>query len=144
MTKSYWQEEERTAMALSRADADAADATLAELVVDYMVARKPPYCLSIFHDVRPSTLRRIERIRKMRPDWQPSPARGTAAGPCPLPYDRHYKNTVWNREEARSWGIQALLLGYALFHSRKLGCWIAGGQGTLAEFRERARQHAAT
>jgi hypothetical protein len=141
--ESYWQEEELAAKALDEADPDANDATLARIVVEYMTSHPPPYCLSVFHDARPSALRRIERMRKIWPDWQPSNASGNAAGPCPLRYDRHHKNTVWirtnNREEARRWGIEALLLGYALFHARKLGCHVAGGQGTLAEVRERAR-----
>jgi hypothetical protein len=64
-----------------KADPDANDATLARIVVEYMTSHPPPYCPSVFHDVRPSALRRIERMRKIWPDWQPSNAVETPPAP---------------------------------------------------------------
>lgn len=121
-------------------DPDADDATIAEAVAEVLVVRDPPpYCFSIFHDVRPSTPRKVEKMQRMNPAYrwdQPF-------GPCPLRYDWHRKNIVGiktaDREAAKAWARQALLLGYAVFYQHSIRSWGAG-KGTLADVREQLRE----
>lgn len=145
MTRRKYDHEEwaRADAALSAIGPEADDATLAEIVADYLTAGKgPPYYLFILHDVRPSTERRLARKRKYNPAYPVD----EPFGPCPLRYDWQRKNVVGiktdDRKVATQWGIEALLLGYSLFQTHKIGC-SGGGQGTLAWIRERKRERRA-
>ena len=126
--------------AMDAMDPDASDEIIAGLVADYLVTQLPNSrtChLSVLHDMRPSALRNLERIRKYNPDYDPGPV-----GPFPLPYDWTYKNVVGvstrDRDRARQWAIDAMLAGYSVFRSfGRHGS--AGGRGTLAQIRAHRR-----
>lgn len=117
---------------------DATDMEIARAVADYLLANRPPHHLSIFHDVCPSTPKRIARIRKDFPNYQ-----GQPHGPCPLHYDWRHKNTVGisTRDEpiARQWIIDAMLLGYGVYRHISKNSW-GGGQGSIASIRSRHNQ----
>ena len=78
---------------------DADDIEIARAVADYLLAKRPPHHLSIFHDVRPSAPKRVARIRKDFPNYQ-----GQPHGPCPLHYDWQRKNMVGISTRARDSG----------------------------------------
>ena len=119
---------------------DDSDQTIAEIVAEYLLTRRqPPLChLGIIHDVRPSTLRKVNSIRrKWHPDYEPP----HPFGPCPVPYDWHVANTVGitthDRDRARQWIIAAMLAGYSVFRRyRRDGAGF--GKGSIADMRERA------
>ena len=96
--------------ALEALTSDATDMEIAQAVAEHLLANRPPHHLSIFHDVRPSTPKRVARIRKDFPNYQ-----GEQHGPCPLHYDWSYKNSVGistrDKSVARQWIIDAMLLG---------------------------------
>lgn len=138
-SKTSWSEIHRRANAaedvLEAMTADADNMEIARAVADYLLVKRPPHHLSIFHDVRPSTPKRIARIRKDFPNYQ-----GQPHGPCPLHYDWRHKNTVGisTRDEsvARQWIIDAMLLGYGVF--RHIVKHSGGsGQGSIAAIRSR-------
>jgi hypothetical protein len=117
-------------------DPNADDATIAEVVAERCVAgHSPPYYLFIIHDIKPITLRHIARMEKHWPGYRHS----DPVGPCPLRYDWQRKNIVGikepNREIAKQWAIDALLLGYAVFETWKITC-NGAGRGALAEVRK--------
>lgn len=130
--------------ALDRLDAidpdRASDEVIADIIADYLLWSKPPYCLYIHHDVRVSTQRKIERMRKFFPDI---PVHSIVPR---VPYDWARKNIVGistrDRARARQWAIDAMLAGYAVFHGHgpkgRGGGW---GRGSLAEVRERERDY---
>ena len=128
--------------AMASVDPDASDETIAGIVADYLLTTLllPRGChLSVIHDVRPRELAKLVRMRQRNPDcyWPDH------VGPCPLPYDWSYKNTVGistrDRDRARRWIIDATLAGYCVFrNSRRGGC--GGGQGSLADIRKRRRE----
>jgi hypothetical protein len=65
--------------ALEAMTPDASDLEVARAVADYLLAKRPPHHLSIFHDVRPSTPKRFARIQKQF-NYQPR----QPCGPCAL------------------------------------------------------------
>jgi hypothetical protein len=135
------------AAAVEAIDPDASDEAIAATVADYLLTMypAPTYYLSVFHDARPSTARRIERLRKQlrQPNYQP----GQPFGDCPLPFDWQHKNIVGistrDRARARQWCINAMLAGYGVFSSHTRG-GSGAGQGTLAQIRHRIRQQWST
>ena len=137
--KPSWSEIHRRANAaedaLEALAADTSDLEIAQAVADYLLAARPPHHLSIVHDVRPSTPKRVARARKHFPDYQ-----GQPYGPCPPHYDWRHKNTagISTRDEsvARQWIIDAMLLGYGVYRrfTKKSG---EGGQGSIAAIRSR-------
>jgi hypothetical protein len=130
-------EYEAAVLALEAVDPDTSDETIAGLIADYLAVMnpKPLIHVGIIHDVRPSTLARLDRLRKA--DFQPT----EPAGPCPVAYDWHSINTVGisTRDEtrARAWTITATLAGYNVF--RKATRHAAGfSPGPIADIRQRA------
>jgi len=115
------------------------DEVIAAIIADCLLWSKPPYYLSILHDVRVRRDRSEERMRRITPYIPPYPI-----GPCSLPYDWKYKNTVGidtrDRVRARQWIIDAMLAGYGVCHiySPK-GRGGGSGYGPLAEIRESTR-----
>ncbi len=134
-------EEDAADAAMATVDPEASDQIIAETVAEYLVAQLPSsrlYHLSIIHEVRPREIRRLERIRERNPDYEA----GEPTGPCPVPYNWQNKNVVGvsthDRDRAKRWAIDAALAGYCVFRSfRRYGS--GGGQGSLAEIRERRR-----
>jgi hypothetical protein len=142
--KHSLQEELAAETAYEAINPDDSDETIAAIVADWLTTRtsQPPYRLGIFHDVRPSAERNFERSKKYFPDRKPYQPYGR----CPLEFDWQRKNTVGintlDRERARQWAIDAMLLGYAVF--KYWGLRSGGGSsGSLAEVRERARRSGA-
>src|SRR4051794_1027553 len=90
---------EAAVLALEAVDPDSSDETIAGLIADYLDAMnpKPLIHVDIIHDVRPSTLARLDKLR--REGFQPE-----HAGPCPVAYDWHRQNIVGisTRDEARA------------------------------------------
>jgi hypothetical protein len=128
-----------TEEALASIIPDDSDEVIAQIVANYLLmSRRPPFVLSIFHDVRPSSIRRVEKWKQIRPDYEPA----NPVGPCPVPVDWHYKNLVGitTRDYARAehWIIEAMLLGYGVFRGRSRH-GTAGGQGSLTQIRTRLR-----
>jgi hypothetical protein len=71
--------------AMSGVDPDASDEAIAEIVANYLtlpLSGSRFFHLSIFHDVRPSALARMNRLWKHDPGNAPKHQR---IGPCPLP-----------------------------------------------------------
>jgi hypothetical protein len=140
-SKPSWSDIHRRANAaedvLEAMAADASDMEIAQAVADYLLAKRPPHHLSIMHDVRPSTPKRIARLRKDFPNFQ-----GQPHGPCPLHYDWHRKNMVGisTRDEsvARQWIIDAMLLGYGVYRHIVKHSW-GGGQGSITAIRSRLK-----
>jgi hypothetical protein len=130
--------------AMDNVDPDASDETIAGITADYFLIGFTTRHLSILHDVRPSTQRTIERIRKRfeQPDYQPA----DPTGPCPLPYDWTRKNAVGistkDRERARQWCIDAMLAGYDVHH-RSSKTSASFGRGTIAQIRAWRRKEIA-
>jgi hypothetical protein len=129
--------------AMDNVDPDASDETIASITADYFLIGFTTRHLDILHDVRPSTQKRIERIR--REGWlnyQPA----DPSGPCPLPYDWTRKNVVGistkDRERARQWCIDAMLAGYSVHH-RSSKTSASFGRGTIAQIRARRREEIA-
>jgi hypothetical protein len=130
--------------ALEAIDLDAGDKEIALAMTGYLLTmRRPPYRLSIMHDVRPSTEKRIARIKKQNPNYEPV----DHVGPCPLDYTWQHKNTVGittlDEYIAEQWIIKALMLGYApwrCFRGIRSG---GAGPGTLASFRRHLHEHKA-
>jgi hypothetical protein len=114
---------------------DASDENIAAAEADWLTARthQPPYHLGINHDVRPSAAKKAEMLRKIYPDRPFDPT-----GPCPLEYVWQRHNTVGiktlDRERARAWAREALLLGYRVFVVP------SNWHSSLQEARERARR----
>jgi hypothetical protein len=130
----------RADTAMSALDPDADDVTVAGVIADCLTCGwGPPHYLSIFHDIRPSSVRRVEKIREKFPNYQPY----QPTGPCPIRVDWSRKNMVGIKERdcetAKRWAVEALLLGYSVFHVSKIG-GSGGGQGTIAEVRQRKRE----
>jgi hypothetical protein len=125
--------------ALAAIKSDDGDEAIAQIVADYLLtsSSRPSFHLTIFHDIRSSTTRRVEKLRKTWPDYKPE----NPIGPCSVPFDWHCKNTVGittrDRERARCWIIDALLAGYGVFRGYRRG-GTAWGQGSLAQIRRRA------
>ena len=126
--------------ALQEVNPDASDEAIAEILADYLTTPlgSRTFHLSIFHDVRPSSLARMKRLRKYDPGY----GSHQRISPCPLPYDWSRKNTVGvstrDRDRAQQWIIEATLAGYAVFRgfSRQGGGF---GQGSLENIRARRR-----
>jgi hypothetical protein len=115
------------------------DKAIAGLLADYIVSMFPrlrlrTYCLSVTHDVRPAGVRKLERMRKVKPDYQP----GDRVGPCSLPYDWSLKNIVGistrARVRARRWAVEATCAGYCVF--RRVTAGTGYGRGSLADLRK--------
>ena len=126
--------------AMQEVDPNASDETIANILADYLTVgnwgRSRAFHLSIFHDVRPSSLARMDRLRKLDPGYRPH----DRIGPCPLPYDWTRTNIVGistgDRERARQWIIEAALAGYSVF--RHIGRHGGGfGQGSIKHIRTR-------
>ena len=116
------------------------DATLAGVVADDLTAgRGPPHYLSIFHDVRSSTPRRMAKL-----EIYPDHSGGYKFGPRPLRYDWSRKNLVGiketDTETAKQWAIEALLLGYSAFVGRSKRD--SGGRPGHAVIRTKAQARA--
>jgi hypothetical protein len=116
---------------------DASDEEISDKVADYLVTMFPRsrvYCLSVIHDLRPTALRRLERMRKIRPDYQPE----YPVGSCPLRYDWTLMNTVGitTRDQARArlWAVEATLAGYGVFR-RVTRAGAGFGKGSLKQIR---------
>jgi len=99
-------------------DPNDSDQEIARIVANYLqlpMRHSHAYHLKIIHDVRPSTVRRLEKIRKTWPSYEPA----DPTGPCPVVFDWQNKNTVGistrDRERARQWIVDAMLAGYGVF-----------------------------
>jgi hypothetical protein len=141
--KERWEEHDRARAALDAIDPDNIDdESLRFLIADELTAgRGPRYILSIIHDVRPSALRKLERIRKRLPGYEGNPANPT--GPCPIEYDWDHKNVVGiitlDRDRAIQWAIEAMRFGYTVFQQNtKRGC--GGSPGGPDHVRKRVRE----
>jgi hypothetical protein len=140
--KLDWKEVRRVEDALESIDPEIGDEALMHLLADYLTTQtRSPYYFNIFHDVRPSSARRLARIQRTSPDYE---GWGDPIGPCPVPYHWHRKNLVGvkiaDREEARQWAIEAMRHGYTVWYSFKKRYGLALSPGSLANVREKARQ----
>jgi hypothetical protein len=120
---------------------DDSDERIADKVADYLVTMFPrsrTYHLSVIHDVRPAALRKLERMRKIKPDYRPD----NPIGRCPLSYDWTIKNiigvTTCDQAEARRWATEAMLAGYAVFR-RPTRAGVGYGRGSIANLRKNWR-----
>ena len=128
--------------AMQEVDPDASDEAIAEVLADYLttpLSGSRAFHLSIFHDVKLSSVARLARLRKSYPGYEPH----EPVGPCPLPYHWSRKNIVGiatrDRDRARQWIIEAALAGYGVFrHFSSQGS--AFVQGLLEAIR--TRRHA--
>lgn len=128
--------------AMSSAGPEASDETIAGIVADYLLTKAVSgqrALLSIIHDVRPSSLLHLERMREKLGSRCNEPGR---IGPCPLPHDWARMNVVGistrDRDRARQWIVAATLAGYCVFYSSYRD-GSGGGQGSLAAIRARRR-----
>lgn len=141
--KTSLQDQLNAKRALDAINPDDSDQTIAAAIAEVLTTKdyQPPYRLGIFHDVRSSTAKHVERIRKYDPDYQHYERYGS----IPLEFDWQIKNTLGirtlDRERARQWAITALLYGYDVFSY--LG-GIGGGGNSIKEARGRAQRKIAS